>query len=249
VVRAVAAIGFLALPALESRLGNLAIVMACLGLAVFAALGAGAIYRSEAEETWLLSATDAGAILLVIPAVAVTGSIVVADPQIGGAGGNALAGMLSVIGAVLICAVVAITTSVWTSPRLSALALLPAALLVASVVLGAEQFGTHRLPQGIAGALVIASMGTLIEGLTVERYRSLVPPLTFAIFAVVIAVTARTNASGSMTSDNQVVTLVGTTLVGCLLVALPSVATRVRDETFRPTNDRPRGERGRSRYR
>jgi hypothetical protein len=249
VIRAVAAIGFLALPALESRLGNLAIVMACLALSVLAALGAGAIYRSEAEETWLLSATDAASILLVVPAVAVAGSIAVADPQIGGAGSNALAGMLAVSGAVVICAIVAVTTSVWTSPRQSALALLPATLLVASVVLGAEQFGTNRLPQGIAGALVIASMGTLIEGLTVDRYRALVPPVTFAIFAVVIAISARSSAAGSMTTDNQVVTLVGTTLVGCLLVVLPGVAARVRDEAFRPTNDRPREVRGRSRHR
>jgi hypothetical protein len=121
--------------------------------------------------------------------------------------------------------------------------------MVASVVLGAVQFGTHRLPQGMAGALVIASVATVIEGLVVDRYRSLVPPLTFALYAVVIAISARTDAAGSMSNDSQLLTLLATTIVGAMLVMIPTFAIAVRDASLRPEQDRPRRSRGRSRRR
>ena len=93
-----------ALPAFEDRLGQVAFPLVWALLAVFAVLSAVVTARSEAMRVWPLNAVDGLTLAALIPTVAVSSRIAVADSRLGGETVNFLAAGGAVLAVVAIVA-------------------------------------------------------------------------------------------------------------------------------------------------
>jgi hypothetical protein len=150
----------------------------------------------------------------------------VADIRLGGATGHFAAAALAVLTVVGIVAVVAILTSV-ESPLSTGIALLPAALVVAATIAAAERFAADNLGQGLTAAWMIAALATLLDGVLIAKHRALVPPVAFAVFAIVVAVAG--NASGADVSrSNATIAFITTAASGAALLLAPAATLRAR---------------------
>ncbi len=226
VVRMLVGATFIALPAFEIRLGGLALPIICSVLAGLTGIAAWLMGRSEAQRSWSLNATDAVTLALLVPVVAVASGIEVADIRLGGATGNFVAAALAVLAVVGIVSVVAALASV-ESPLSAGIALLPAALIVAATIAGAERFAADNLGQGLTAAWMIAALATLVDGGLAPKLRSLVPPLAFAVFAIVVAV-AGNSGGADVSRDNAAIAFVTTAASGVVLMTVPFATTRAR---------------------
>lgn len=226
VVRMLIGATFISLPAFEVRLGGLALPVMCVVLAVLTGVAAWVQGRSEAQRSWSLNATDAVMLVLLVPAVAVASGIEVADIRLGGATGNFAAASVAVLAVVGIVSVVAVLTSV-ESPLSTGIALLPAALIVAAIIAAAERFAAGGLGQGLTAAWMIAALATLLDGALAPRFRSLVPPIAFALFAIVVAVAG--NSGGTDVSrSNATIAFLTTAASGAALLLVPIATMRAR---------------------
>lgn len=226
VVRVLAGGAFAALPAFQVRLGGLALPIMCVVLATLTGVAAWALGRSEARRSWSLNATDSASLLLLVPVVVVASSIEVADSRLGGATSHFVAAALAVLAIVGIVATVAILSSV-ESPLATGIALLPAALIVAASIGAAERFAAGNLGQGLTAAWMIAGLATLLDGFVSPRTRPLVPPVSFAVFALVVAL-ARTSGDPAVSTSNVTIALLTTAASGATLLLAPVATTRVR---------------------
>jgi hypothetical protein len=160
-----------------------------------------------------------------VPAVAVASGIEVADIRLGGATGHFLAAAIAVLAVLAIVAVVAIVASV-ESPMATGIALLPATLVIAATIAAAERFAADNLGQGLTAAWMIAAIATLADGAFPPRQRSLVPPVAFALFAIVVAVAGTTDAEVSR--SNATIAFLTTAASGAALLLAPVGTLRAR---------------------
>lgn len=226
VVRLLVGLMFVAVPGFETRLGGFALPVICVVLVSLTGAAALALGRSEAQRSWPLTATDCATILLLVPVVAVASGIEVADIRLGGALSNFVAAAIAVLAVVGIVSIVAMLASV-DSPLSTGIALLPAALTVAATIAAAERFAADRLGQGLTAAWMIAALATLLDGAVAVRYRSLVPPISFAMFAIVVAIAG--SAGGTdVSSGNSAVAFLTTAVAGAALLIVPTGTERVR---------------------
>lgn len=223
VVRVLVGATFIALPAFEIRLGGLALPVVCAVLATLAGVAGWLLSRSEAMRSSSLNVTDAATLLFLTPVVAVASGIEVSDIRLGGAIGNFAAAAVAVLAMLGVVAVVAVLTSV-ESPRSAGIALLPAALTIAAVIAAAERFAADNMGQGFTAAWMIAALATLLDGVVNMRFRTLIPPLAFAVFAVVVAA-AGTSEQAEVSRANATIAFLTTALGGAVLLIVP-VATR-----------------------
>ncbi|HYI14554.1 MAG TPA: hypothetical protein VEX37_04140 [Thermomicrobiales bacterium] len=226
VVRVLVGATFIALPDFQDRLGSVALPLICVVLAILTGVAGSLLGRSEAQRSWSLNATDAVSLLLLVPVVAVASGIEVADIRLGGATGHFVAAALAVLAVVAIVTVVAILASV-ESPLSTGIALLPAALIVAATIAAAERFAADNLGQGLTAAWMIAALATLLDGALSARYRSLVPPIAFATFAIVVAV-AGNSGGADVSRSNAAIAFLTTAASGAALLLAPAGTLRAR---------------------
>lgn len=226
VVRVLAGATFIALPAFEVRLGGLALPVICVVLAALTGIAGLLLGRSEAQRSWSLNATDAVTLLLLVPVVAVASGIEVADIRLGGATANFVAAAVAVLAVIAIVAIVAILTSV-EAPLSTGIALLPAALIVAATIAAAERFAADNLGQGLTAAWMIAALATLLDGMLTVRYRALVPPVAFAVFAIVVAL-AGNPGGADVSRSNATIAFLTTAASGAALLLAPVGTLRAR---------------------
>jgi hypothetical protein len=210
-VRVLVGATFIALPAFEIRLGGLALPLLCVILAVMTGIAGVLMGRSEALRSWSLNVTDSATLFLLVPVVAVASGIEVAD--------------IRLLAVLAIVAVVAIVTSV-ESPMATGIALLPATLVIAATIAAAERFAADNLGQGLTAAWMIAAIATLADGAFPPRQRSLVPPVAFALFAIVVAVAGTTDAEVSR--SNATIAFLTTAASGAALLLAPVGTLRAR---------------------
>ncbi|HUG17319.1 MAG TPA: hypothetical protein VMM78_20100 [Thermomicrobiales bacterium] len=153
-------------------------------------------------------------------------SIGIADARIGGGAGHFAAASVVVVGATVIVAVAA-SAVCYRSVQTGVLAMLPAPMVVAAVIGGADRFAAGSLAQGLAIAWLATAALTLLDGVAGDELRSLVAPAGFAIFAIVMAVVARSDAPSQMSATNSALALITTALAGTTLLILPVVAGNV----------------------
>ncbi|HEX5165961.1 MAG TPA: hypothetical protein VFV93_11240 [Thermomicrobiales bacterium] len=225
-VRMLTGLTFIALPAFEIRLGGLALPVICVVLAVLNGVAGLLLGRSEAQRSWSLSATDAATLILLVPVVAVASGVEVADIRLGGATAHFAAAALAVLAVVGIVATVAMLTSV-ESPMSSGIALLPAALTVAAAIAAAERFAADNLGQGLTAAWMIAALATLLDGAMPVRYRPPVPPVAFAVFAIVVAI-AGSSGGADVSRSNATIAFLTTAATGAALLLVPAGTLRAR---------------------
>lgn len=225
-VRVLVGATFIALPAFEVRLGGLALPVICGVLATLTGIAGWLLGRSEAQRSWSLNATDAVTLLLLVPVVSVASGIEVADIRLGGATGNFVAAAVAVLAVVGIVSIVAALASV-ESPLSSGIALLPATLVVAATIAAAERFAADNLGQGLTAAWMIAALATLLDGVLDARFRSLVPPIAFAVFAIVVAV-AGSSSGADVSRANAAIAFLTTAASGAALLAVPIATMRAR---------------------
>jgi hypothetical protein len=239
VVRALVGATFLSLPAFDDRLDSLALPAMCVVLAVLTGVATWATGQSEAQRSWSLNATDAATLALLVPVVDVASGIEVADIRLGGATGHFLAAAVAVLAVVGIVSIVAALASV-ESPLSAGIALLPAALVVAAAIAAAEQFAADKLGQGLTAAWMIAALATLLDGGLAPRFRTLVPPVAFAVFAVVVAV-AGSAGGADVSRANATIAFLTTAASGSALLIVPVGATRARLFVTEPIQTRDPG--------
>ena len=225
-VRALIGATFLSLPAFDDRIGELALPAICVVLAVLTGIAAWATGHSEAQRSWSLNATDAATLALLVPVVDVASGIEVADIRLGGATGHFLAAAVAVLAMVGIVSIVAALSSV-ESPPSAGIALLPAALVVAAAIAAAEQFAADNLGRGLTAAWMIAALATLLDGALAPRFRSLVPPVAFAVFAIVVAAAGSTGGA-EVSRANATIAFVTTAASGAALLISPIGTMRAR---------------------
>lgn len=239
VVRVLVGATFIAAPAFEERLGGIALPVMCIILSGMTGVAAWLLARSDAERSWSLNATDSATLALLVPVAAVASGIEVADIRLGGATGNFMAAAIAVLAVVGIVSVVAALASV-ESPLSAGIALLPASLIVAATIAAAERFAADKLGQGLTAAWMIAALATLLDGMLAVRYRSLVPPVAFAVFAIVVAV-AGTSGGADVSRANGTIAFITTAASGAVLLIVPVATQRARlfvTEPLRTRSDR-----------
>lgn len=226
VVRVLAGATFISLSAFEVRLGGLALPVLCVVLAALTGIAAWLLGRSEAQRSWSLNATDSVTLLLLVPVVAVASGIEVADIRLGGATGHFVAAALAVLAVVGIVSVVAILASV-EAPLSTGIALLPATLIVAATIAAAERFAADNLGQGLTAAWMIAALATLVDGAIASRFRALVPPIAFAVFAIIVAI-AGSSGGTDVSRSNAAIAFLTTAASGTALLLAPVGTMRAR---------------------
>jgi hypothetical protein len=226
--RGFVAICLLAAPTFEARLGSAALPFVCVALAATCALIAAGMRSSSRASGWTSPAADTVTLLTVVPAAALASGIEVADSRLGGGAGYFAAAAAAVIGATAIVALVAASLTYGT-PTSSSIALLPAPMIVAAVIAGADRFSAESFTQGLGMAWIAAALITVLDGLTSEQVRSLLPPLGFAVFVVLVVLIGRSGSPSQVTATNSAIALVTTAIAGAALLWLPSVATDARD--------------------
>ena len=238
-MRVLVGAAFIALPAFEVRLGGLALPMMCVVLATLTGFAALVQGRSEALRSWSLNATDAVTLVLLVPVVAVASGIEVADIRLGGATAHFIAAALAVLAVLAIVAIVAIVTSV-EEPLATGIALLPATLTVAAAIAAAERFAADNLGQGLTAAWMIAALATLVDGAVPVRNRALIPPIGFAVFAMVFAIAGSTGGA-DVSRSNATIAFLTTAISGAMLIVAPAGTLRARlfvTEPIRTRSDR-----------
>jgi hypothetical protein len=225
-VRMLTGLTFIALPAFEVRLGGLALPVICVVLAVLTGIAALLLGRSEAQRSWSLNATDAATLILLVPVVAVASGIEVADIRLGGATGHFAAAAIAVLAVFGIISTVAMLASV-ESTSSTGIALLPAALIVAAAIAAAERFAADNLGQGLTAAWMIAALATLLDGALLHRYRALVPPVAFAVFAIIVAI-AGSSTGADVSRSNATIAFLTTAATGAALLLAPAGTLRAR---------------------
>lgn len=236
VVRALVGATFIALPAFEIRLGGLALPVLCAVLATLTGVAGFLLTRSEAFRSAPLNTTDAATLLLLTPIVSVASGIEVSDIRLGGAIANFAAAAIAVLAMMGIVSIIAALTSV-ENPRSAGIALLPAALTIAATIAAAERFAADNLGQGLTAAWMIAALATLLDGITAPRFKSMIPPMAFAVFAVVMAI-AGTAEQADVSRENATIAFVTTALGGAALLFVPFVSRRAGLFITEPINTR-----------
>jgi hypothetical protein len=186
-----------------------------------------------------LNATDALTLALVTPVVAVAAGISVADIRLGGASENFLAATVATVSTVAIVTIVVAIASVRT-PGSAAVALLPAALVVAAAIAGAERFSADNLGQGLSATWMVASLVTIFDGLATMRWRSIVPLAGFAVFAIAVTGVAG-SSDAAISRANASLAFVTTGASGAMLLLAPQLAIRAGELVCDPPSaSRPR---------
>jgi hypothetical protein len=221
-VRSGVALGFASLAAFEERFGGLAVPVLCFGLASACVLAVYLMRTFEIDTAWPLPAVDAVTVVMLVPVVVVASGIEVADARLGGEVMNFAAAATAVVATVCIVALLAS----WLTARvreLAPLAFLPAALVVAAIIAGAERFAADALAAGLSMAWMAAAVATLLDGIGGKRMRPLLPAATFALFAIAVALLGRSGTTAYVTSTNTAIALIVTALAGAALLLLPAI--------------------------
>jgi len=238
--RAIAAAVLLAVPALERRAGDSALAAALVALAIMLGIGAYLVYRSEAQVSWPIPASDALAMIIVVPAALVASSLAQSTVQLEGGWWPILAAVAAACcagGIVLVCSAVA-TSMAETQPESAALAFLAGPMMLVAVVLGAGRFGGQDAALGLSAAMMIAALATMASGVVAAHLRPWVPIVAALIFIVGVAMLSRSAANLSTAATT--ISLFATALAAASLLAAPAVASwldRHRRRRIRPTVD------------
>jgi hypothetical protein len=218
---------FATMPALDDRFGAATLALMC---AAMAALCVGSVYlvrNADVGQTWPLIATDALTLLLLVPVVAVASGIEVADAQLAGQADNFAASAVAVIAVTIIIGLTATVLS-FRSPSLGQLALLPATLIVAAAIAGADRFSAGTLAQGLSVAWMVAALLTLVEGLSGAHIRPLLPASGFSIFAIAVALISRNGTAAHVSTTNAAIALIVTAIAGGVLLLVPGFSARMQ---------------------
>jgi hypothetical protein len=220
-LRAFVSVGFASLGAYVDRFGSLALPLACVGLAVFAAFCAYLVLRSEAHATWPLAAADALTLLLLVPVLAVASDVLVADEFLGGGVDRFVAAALGVICGI---AIIGCLAGFVGEPTSAPLALLPGVLCVAAAFVGAQRFSADAFADGMSLAWMVAAFATLVEGLVAEHLRPLVPIGIASGFLLLMVVFARGSDEIHIPDTSVLVALLASAVAAAALLLLPGLA-------------------------
>ncbi|MCO5176392.1 MAG: hypothetical protein M9890_05375 [Thermomicrobiales bacterium] len=238
--RAMAAAVLLAIPALERQAGEGALAAALVALAVMFAIGSYLVYRSEAQTSWPIPASDALAMIVIVPVALVASSMAQSTVQFGGGWGPNLAAVVAACcagGIVLIGAAVA-TSMAEVSPESAPLAFLAGPLMLVVVVLGAGRFGGQDAALGLSAAMMTAALATTASGVVAAHIRPWVPIIASLVFIIVVALLARSAANLSTAATT--ISLFATAIAAASLLAVSAVASwldRHRRRRIRPAVD------------
>jgi hypothetical protein len=218
-------VGIGGLSRFEERFGALALPLLCLGLAVCCVAAVAVSQNLALGAAWPLLAVDVLTLTVLLPTVVVASGIEVADVRLGGRPASFLAAATAVVCVMVVVAILAFWLTV-AAPSLAQLAVLPAALLVAVALAGAERFSAGHLAAGLSLAWMVASVVTILDGLSRHAVRSLLPAISFAAFVILVSLLARSGATAEVDARNTMIALVVTACAGALLL-LMTAAPRV----------------------
>ena len=237
ITRSICGVGFVLFPVLERRLGDTALVATCIGLAgIVGATAAGVWYASRGPIRRDL-ASDMVTLLVLVPALAVTAGIFVADSRFGGRTDNFMAAILAVISIFFIVALVGLTAP--DSQRSwSPIVVLPAALVISAVVGSTGRFSAEEFWQGISLAWMVAAIATLAAG-TIRGLRSLLGPTVYVLFSLGIYLTRDITEESERISQASLNAALATIVLVGVVVVFMSLPVRPRSQ--RRSQVRPRG--------
>ena len=223
IARAVCGVGFALFPVLEQRLGDTALVATCIGLAGITGAAAASVWYASRGPIRRDLAADIVTLLVLIPSLAVTASIFVADSRFGGRSDNFMAAILAVIFIFFIVALIGLSAPDLPRPW-SPMAVLPAALAISAVIGSSGRFSAEDFWQGISLAWMVSAIATLAAG-TITRLRSLLGPAVYFVFSLGIYLSRDiTEESQRISQTSLNVALATVALIGIVIVfmALPA---------------------------
>ncbi len=217
--RAACAVGFGMVPGVSSRFGDAALVIVCMLLGLAVAGAAAMLYRAGKQLEWQLIA-DAMTLMVLLPALITASGIEVADARYGGRGENFLAAAAALV--LLYVVVTTVATRGWADLRLAGqTGAVPAALSITIVLLGTNHFSAGGMWRGLSVAWMVAAGVTLLVTLSPGRYRHVVVPVTFLIFAVGVVMLNASSDGRALSSGTSSVAALTTAVVAAILILIP----------------------------
>lgn len=229
--RAGVAVGFTATPAVAERVDDAALALVCvvLAVAVWTALGLDWYARRELDRIEL--AVDGLSILVLVPTVALSGGLQVADGRFGGRLENIVAAFLTSVAVMFMLLLVSRSAPVrWPSAPI--VALLPAALSAAVIFGGPGLFTTGRTWQGISLAWMVAALFTLLCAILPRQLRPMLALIAYAGVSLVVLVWSATSSGPNINTAANTLSIVSVVLIG-VLVLLASYESSPRRGTSR----------------
>lgn len=238
--RAIAAAVLLAVPALEGRAGDGALAVALVALAIMLGIGSYLVYRSEAQASWPIPASDALAMVIIVPAALVASSMAQSSVQIGGGWWPNFAAVVAACcaGGIVLIGAAAATSMAEAPPESAPLAFLAGPLMLVAVLLGAGRFGGSDAALGLSAAMMTAALATTASGVVAAHVRPWVPIIASLVFIIVVALLARSAANLSTAATT--ISLFATAIAAASLLAVSAVTSwlgRHRRRRIRPVVD------------
>lgn len=220
IVRAICAIGFGFVPSVSDRFGDAALALVSVALAAAVAGIVVMLIRMSRPLEWPLLA-DAATLFTLVPILVTASGIEVADARFGGRGINFFAAASAVV--LLYVIVVTIATRGWSHRGASGqLGALPGAFSITVVLLGTANFSAGGIWRGLSIAWMGAALVTVVAMLVPARYRAVVAPLAFALFAAgVVATNAASDEAASLSSGSSAVAALSAAIVAAVLILIP----------------------------
>ena len=220
IVRATCAIGFGFVPAVSDQFGDAALALVSVALAAVVAGIVVSLIRMSRRLEWPLLA-DAATLFILVPILVTASGIEVADSRFGGRGVNFFAAAMAVV--LLYVIVVTIATRGW-SQRGSAgqLGALPGAFSITVVLLGTANFSAGGIWRGLSIAWMSAALVTVTAMMIPARYRPVVAPLAFALFAAgVVFTNTASDETASLSSGSSAIAALSAMIVAAVLILIP----------------------------
>lgn len=190
-LRACAALGFLLVPTVETRVGDAALAFVCIVAGSGFAAVVGYRWYTTRQPLRVELIADGIALVVLVPALALAAGIQAADSRFGGRDENVVAATIATLLIFLIVTVIARAVDSERG-RQVAIALLPAALTFAATVGGGDRFASGEFWKGAALAWIVAGVTTLIYGLMPRSAGVIVLSGVYGVFAIVVLLTRET---------------------------------------------------------
>lgn len=219
-VRAICAIGFGFVPAISDQFGDAALALVSVAMAALVAAIVLSLIRMSRPLEWPLLA-DAATLFILVPTLVTASGIEVADARFGGTRINFFAAATAVV--LLYVIVVTIATRGWSQRgSVGQLGALPGAFSITVVLLGAANFSAGGIWRGLSVAWMAAALVTVLAMLAPTRYRPIVAPLAFALFAAgVVFTNASSDERASLSSASSAIAALCATVVAAVLILIP----------------------------
>lgn len=233
VTRAGVAVGFTSVPTVAVRVDDAALTVVCviMALAVWTALALDWYVRRIADRIDM--AIDGLTVLVVVPLVALTGGLQVADGRFGGRLENVLAAFIASLAALFALVLIARVGPV-SRPDAPIVAVLPAALSAAVVFGGPGLFTTSRFWQGVSLAWMLAAAVTFLCGIIAPRGRPILILVSYTGLALGVLIWSSSADGPNINPAANSVSVIAVVLIGLILISSSATA---------PSDSRPRRQR------